>query len=81
MEGLKISVISKEIGSIIKNLPKRKSPGPEFFTGEFYQMQKELKKKNGVPVVAQQLTNPTRNHGVGGLVPALAQWVNDLALP
>ena len=31
----------------------------------------------GVPVVAQWLTNPTRNHEVAGLVPALAQWVND----
>ena len=35
----------------------------------------------GVPVVAQWLTNPTRNHEVAGLVPALAQWVNNLALP
>ena len=35
----------------------------------------------GVPVVAQWLTNPTRNHEVVGSVPALAQWVNDLALP
>ena len=36
---------------------------------------------SGVPVVAQWLTNPTRNHEVAGSVPALAQWVNDLALP
>ena len=28
----------------------------------------------------QWLTNPTRNHEVAGSVPALAQWVNDLAL-
>ena len=35
----------------------------------------------GVPVVAQWLTNPTRNHEVVGSIPALAQWVNDLALP
>ena len=34
-----------------------------------------------VPVVAQGLTNPTRNHEVAGSVPALAQWVNDPALP
>jgi len=27
----------------------------------------------GVPVVAQWLTNPTRNHEVAGSVPALAQ--------
>ena len=38
---------------------------------------------HGVPVVAQWLTNPTRNHEVAGSVPALAQWVNNpaLALP
>ena len=35
----------------------------------------------GVPVVAQWLTNPTRNHEVAGSVPALAQWVNDPVLP
>ena len=34
---------------------------------------------SGVPVVAQWLMNPTRNHEVAGSVPALAQWVNDLA--
>ena len=35
----------------------------------------------GVPVVAQWLTNPTRNHEVAGSAPALAQRVNDPALP
>ena len=35
----------------------------------------------GVPVVAPWLTNPTRNHEVAGLIPAVAQWVKDLALP
>ena len=35
----------------------------------------------GVPVVAQWLTNPTRNHEVAGLIPGLAQWVNNPELP
>ena len=35
--------------------------------------------KPGVPVVAQWLTNPTRNHEVAGLIPSLVQWVKDQA--
>ena len=37
-------------------------------------------KKTGVPLVAQCLINPTRNHEVAGLIPGLAQWVKDLVL-
>ena len=36
---------------------------------------------SGVPIMVQWLTNPTRNLEVEGSVPALAQWVDDPALP
>ena len=38
------------------------------------------KTQKGVPVVAQWLMNPTKNHDVAGSIPGLAQCVGDLGL-
>ena len=47
----------------------------------FFKKSSAKKKKNGVLVVAQWLTNLTGNHEVASSIPALAQWVNNPALP
>ena len=38
------------------------------------------RREGGVSIVAQWLTNPTRNHEVVGLIPDLDQWVKNPVL-
>ena len=41
IENMNQSITGTEIESVIKKLPTNKSPGPDAFTGKFYQMFRE----------------------------------------
>ena len=41
IENMNRPIISNETETVIKNLPTNKSPGPDGFTGEFYQIFRE----------------------------------------
>ena len=41
IENMNRKITSTEIQTVIKNLPTNKSPGPDGFTGEFYQIFRE----------------------------------------
>ena len=43
-------------------------------------LRSQLKEAPRIPIVAQQVKNPTSIHGDVGSIPGLAQWVKDLVL-
>ena len=61
--------------------PWRRKGGARNSAGKKLVQHLKITANLGVPVGAQWLTNPTRNHEVAGLIPGLTQWVKDPALP
>ena len=50
------------------------------YTNDNYMLLFIKNPRKGVHIVAQWLTNPTRNHEIEGSIPGLAEWVKDPVL-
>ena len=61
--------------------PQSAEPNSWYNINKGRELNGDQKVNKGVPVLAQWLTNPTRNHKVAGSIPGFAQWVDDPALP
>ena len=61
IENMNRPITSTEIETVIKNLPTSKSPGPDGFTGEFYQTFREQ--------LTRLLLKLFQNIAVGGTFP------------
>jgi hypothetical protein len=73
LKTLNRSIISNEMETVTKNLPRKKSTGPEGFTCEFYQTVKE----EGTPILLKLFHKVQKE----GLLPNSFYKANNIQVP